>query len=129
MIGKTIGGGIPAAAYGFTEAVAERVSASIEREDCDVGGIGGTLAGNALSPRPPRDPGRGPHGQGVRAMIPLGERFEAGVNGVCAARRPVACHAAGGAGGVPLHAGAAAQRPGCTTRWTPSWSGSSTSGR
>ena len=48
-IGKTIGGGIPAAAYGFTEAVAERVSASIEREDCDVGGIGGTLAGNALS--------------------------------------------------------------------------------
>ena len=48
-IGKTIGGGIPAGAYGFTEEVADRIHASIEREDSDVGGIGGTLAGNALS--------------------------------------------------------------------------------
>jgi len=82
-IGKTIGGGIPAAAYGFTEAVAERVSASIEREDCDVGGIGGTLAGNALSLAAIRatltevltD-------EAFARMIPLAERFEAGVNGV-----------------------------------------------
>jgi glutamate-1-semialdehyde 2,1-aminomutase len=86
-IGKTIGGGIPAAAYGFTEEIGRRISASIEREDSDVGGIGGTLAGNALSLAAMRatltevltDEAFG-------RMIPLGERFEAGVNGVLRAQ-------------------------------------------
>jgi glutamate-1-semialdehyde 2,1-aminomutase len=49
VFGKAIGSGIPGAAYGCTEAVAQRISARIHLEDCDVGGIGGTLAGNALS--------------------------------------------------------------------------------
>ena len=49
VFGKPIGGGIPGSTYGCTEEVAERISARIELEDCDVGGIGGTLAGNALS--------------------------------------------------------------------------------
>jgi len=49
VIGKPIAGGLPAGAYGFTEAVAERVAAHITLELADVGGIGGTLAGNALS--------------------------------------------------------------------------------
>jgi glutamate-1-semialdehyde 2,1-aminomutase len=49
VIGKPIGGGVPAAAYGFTEELAERISGSIELEDADVGGVGGTLAGNGLS--------------------------------------------------------------------------------
>ena len=48
-IGKPIAGGVPAAAYGFTAGLAERVEASIELEDVDVGGVGGTLAANALS--------------------------------------------------------------------------------
>ena len=48
-IGKPIGGGVPAAAYGLSAALAERVEASIELEDVDVGGVGGTLAANALS--------------------------------------------------------------------------------
>ena len=48
-IGKPIAGGIPAAAYGFSEEVAARLSGTIELEDVDVGGIGGTLAANALS--------------------------------------------------------------------------------
>ena len=49
-IGKAIAAGIPAAAYGMTEEVAERVSAHHRMlETSDVGGIGGTLAGNALS--------------------------------------------------------------------------------
>ena len=48
-IGKPIAGGIPAAAYGFSEEVAARLSGRIELEDVDVGGVGGTLAGNALS--------------------------------------------------------------------------------
>ena len=34
---------------GFSQEVAERIGAKQELENCDVGGIGGTLAGNALS--------------------------------------------------------------------------------
>ena len=49
VIGKTIGGGIPAGAYGMTDALQQRVRQSIHLEDIDVGGVGGTLAGNALS--------------------------------------------------------------------------------
>jgi len=49
VIGKPIAGGLPAAAFGLTHAVAERVADQIELEHTDVGGIGGTLAGNALS--------------------------------------------------------------------------------
>ncbi len=82
-IGKTIGGGIPAAAYGFTDEVADRIHGAIDREDSDVGGVGGTLAGNALSLAAIRatltevltD-------EAFARMIPLAERFEAGVNGV-----------------------------------------------
>ncbi len=49
VFGKAIGGGIPGAAYGFSQEVADRIQARQNLEDCDVGGIGGTLAGNALS--------------------------------------------------------------------------------
>lgn len=49
VFGKAIGSGIPGATYGCTDEVAQRISARIHLEDCDVGGIGGTLAGNALS--------------------------------------------------------------------------------
>jgi glutamate-1-semialdehyde 2,1-aminomutase len=49
VFGKPIGSGIPGSTYGCTEEVAERISTRIGLEDCDVGGIGGTLAGNALS--------------------------------------------------------------------------------
>jgi glutamate-1-semialdehyde 2,1-aminomutase len=49
VVGKTIGGGIPAGAYGMTSELQARVRESIHLEDIDVGGVGGTLAGNALS--------------------------------------------------------------------------------
>jgi glutamate-1-semialdehyde 2,1-aminomutase len=49
VFGKAIGAGIPGAAYGFSQEVADRIAAKQEVENCDVGGIGGTLAGNALS--------------------------------------------------------------------------------
>jgi len=49
VVGKTIGGGIPAGAYGMTEDFATQVRESLELEDIDVGGVGGTLAGNAAS--------------------------------------------------------------------------------
>jgi glutamate-1-semialdehyde 2,1-aminomutase len=48
-LGKPIAGGVPAAVYGFTAEVAERFDALLDKDDSDVGGIGGTLAGNALS--------------------------------------------------------------------------------
>jgi len=52
VIGKSIGGGIPSGAYGITEDVARAVTRHTEAGEADivdVGGVGGTLAGNALS--------------------------------------------------------------------------------
>ncbi len=49
VIGKSIGGGIPSGAYGITDEVARMVGAHPEADLVDVGGVGGTLAGNALS--------------------------------------------------------------------------------
>ncbi len=50
-IGKSLGGGGPCGAYGLSDELAERVLAALgEGADIvDVGGVGGTLAGNALS--------------------------------------------------------------------------------
>ena len=49
VIGKSIGGGVPSGAYGISAAVAGAVGAHHEADLVDVGGVGGTLAGNALS--------------------------------------------------------------------------------
>ena len=52
VIGKSIGGGIPSGAYGISDKVAREVeqrSADGSADLVDVGGVGGTLAGNALS--------------------------------------------------------------------------------
>ena len=48
-IGKSMGGGIPCGAYGLTQEIADKVSHAKDVDLVDVGGIGGTLAGNALS--------------------------------------------------------------------------------
>jgi glutamate-1-semialdehyde 2,1-aminomutase len=48
-IGKAIGSGIPAGALGMTLDVTERMLADPEADYEDTGGVGGTLAGNALS--------------------------------------------------------------------------------
>jgi glutamate-1-semialdehyde 2,1-aminomutase len=48
-LGKPLAGGVPAAVYGFSQDVADRFHSRLTLEDSDVGGIGGTLAGNALS--------------------------------------------------------------------------------
>jgi glutamate-1-semialdehyde 2,1-aminomutase len=87
VIGKTIGGGIPAAAYGFTDAIAGRITANIELEDADIGGIGGTLAGYALSLAAVRATlGEVLTDTAFARMIPLAERWTAGVNDVIASR-------------------------------------------
>ncbi|HET8946339.1 MAG TPA: aspartate aminotransferase family protein [Candidatus Polarisedimenticolia bacterium] len=48
-LGKAIAGGVPGAVYGLSADVAERIQARIKDDESDAGGIGGTLAGNALS--------------------------------------------------------------------------------
>jgi glutamate-1-semialdehyde 2,1-aminomutase len=47
--GKPIASGIPAAVYGFTKEVADRIVQNTSTTESDTSGIGGTLAGNALS--------------------------------------------------------------------------------
>lgn len=49
IIGKSIGAGIPSGAYGITHEVAALVQNHPDADLVDVGGVGGTLAGNALS--------------------------------------------------------------------------------
>ncbi len=82
-IGKPIASGVPAAAYGFTRGVADRIRASTDKNTADTGGIGGTLAGNALALAAMRatleyvltD-------QAFEHTIALGQRFADGVDGV-----------------------------------------------
>jgi glutamate-1-semialdehyde 2,1-aminomutase len=82
VLGKPIGSGIPGSTYGCTEDVAERISARIELEDCDVGGIGGTLAGNALSLAAMRATLESVlTAKAFETMIPLATRFAEGVRG------------------------------------------------
>lgn len=83
VVGKTVAAGIPAAAYGFSADLGAKAAAAIPPELCDIGGIGGTLAANALSMH------------AMRAVlsevltekfydknIPLAARFNEGVQGV-----------------------------------------------
>jgi glutamate-1-semialdehyde 2,1-aminomutase len=49
VIGKSIGGGVPCAVYGFTEAVAARMDAANSARPPGHSGIGTTLSANALS--------------------------------------------------------------------------------
>jgi glutamate-1-semialdehyde 2,1-aminomutase len=48
-IGKAIAGGVPAGAFGMSQDVADRILEQAGADYEDTGGVGGTLAGNALS--------------------------------------------------------------------------------
>ena len=48
-IGKAIGGGFPTGTFGMTQSVADSIKKLVELEVIDTGGVGGTLAANALS--------------------------------------------------------------------------------
>ena len=89
-IGKPIAGGIPAAAYGLSEELAGRVGRSLELEDIDVGGVGGTLAGNALSLAAIRATLADVlTAEAYERMIPLAQRWTEGVeDGIAAAGLP-----------------------------------------
>ena len=49
VVGKAIAGGIPAAAYGMSAEVAERLAGPMLGHEIDVAGVGGTLTGNPLA--------------------------------------------------------------------------------
>lgn len=82
-LGKPIAGGLPAAVYGFSAETAARVQASIRTDESDTGGVGGTLAGNALSLAAMRATLEHVLTEQTYAhTIPLAELFAAGVNQV-----------------------------------------------
>jgi glutamate-1-semialdehyde 2,1-aminomutase len=82
-IGKPIGGGVPSGAFGLSAEVAERMMSQSEADYVDTGGVGGTLAGNALSLAAMRATLTEVLSVGAFArMIPLAERFVAGVEDV-----------------------------------------------
>ena len=48
-IGKAIGSGVPTGTFGMTQEVANQIAEFVKLAEIDTGGVGGTLAGNALS--------------------------------------------------------------------------------
>lgn len=79
-LGKPIASGVPAAAYGISQGVADRILKKIKQDTTDESGIGGTLSGNALAIAAMRATLR--HvitEEAFDRMMPLAERFEAGV--------------------------------------------------
>jgi glutamate-1-semialdehyde 2,1-aminomutase len=80
-IGKPLASGVPAACYGMSAAVAQRAQAYLDSlPTTDVGGIGGTLSGNALSLAAMRATLE--HvltDEAFERMIALGERWADGV--------------------------------------------------
>ena len=48
-IGKAIGSGVPTGTFGMTQEVANQIAEFVKLVEVDTGGVGGTLAGNALS--------------------------------------------------------------------------------
>jgi glutamate-1-semialdehyde aminotransferase len=84
-MGKPIGGGVPVGTFGMTERGADLIARKIEMEDVDVGGIGGTLAGNPLSMAAMRATLTEVLTEEAYArMIPLGDRWADGVDAVTA---------------------------------------------
>jgi glutamate-1-semialdehyde 2,1-aminomutase len=85
-IGKAIAGGVPIGAYGVSAEVGERIAALDDADLVDVGGVGGTLAGNALSLAAARATlGEVLTAEAFELMFALCERFVAGVHEVLAA--------------------------------------------
>ena len=87
-LGKPIASGIPAAVFGFTHEVAERWRRRSSVDLADTGGIGGTLAGNALAVAAMRATLEEVlTAEAYARMLPLAERFAEGVEGVVREKR------------------------------------------
>jgi glutamate-1-semialdehyde 2,1-aminomutase len=82
-IGKAIAGGIPVGAYGMSEELAHHLANRADLDMVDVGGVGGTLAGNPVSITAARATLE--HvltDKAFETMISLSTRFTAGVRQV-----------------------------------------------
>jgi glutamate-1-semialdehyde 2,1-aminomutase len=87
-IGKPIAGGLPAGAYGMSAEIADRVVELVTGPDSDVAGIGGTLAGNALTLRAINVTlSEVLTDEAFARMLPLGLRWAEGVQSVIDERR------------------------------------------
>jgi len=83
VIGKSIAGGIPIGAYGVSQTLADRIDSHDDADLIDVGGVGGTLAGNALSMSAARATlGEVLTDGAFEQMIVLATRFTDGVRAV-----------------------------------------------
>jgi glutamate-1-semialdehyde 2,1-aminomutase len=85
-IGKAIGSGIPSGALGLSAELSDALLADVEADYEDTGGVGGTLAGNALSAAAMRATLE--HvltDEAFAHTIPLARRFAEGVERVIAA--------------------------------------------
>jgi glutamate-1-semialdehyde 2,1-aminomutase len=81
-IGKAIGGGVPCGALGLSADVEERMLTAVEADYEDTGGVGGTLAGNALSLAAMRATlGSVLTDDAWEHTIPLAARFADGIRG------------------------------------------------
>ncbi|HEX9066458.1 MAG TPA: transaminase [Streptosporangiaceae bacterium] len=86
-IGKSIGGGIPCGAFGLSAALADQILADATADIVDTGGVGGTLAGNALSVAAMRATlEQVLTAEAFAGMIGLADRFTAGAREVIASR-------------------------------------------
>ena len=82
-LGKPIGSGVPAAIYGFGQAVADRIRVGWDYHAADECGVGGTLAGNMLSVAAVRATlAEVLTEEAYARMIPLAGRWADGVQGV-----------------------------------------------
>ncbi|UCE46061.1 MAG: aspartate aminotransferase family protein [Methanobacteriota archaeon] len=79
-IGKPVGSGVPAAAFGMSQQVADAVMDRIVDDGTDESGLGGTLSGNALAVAAMRATFEGViTEEAFERMLPLARRFEDGV--------------------------------------------------
>jgi glutamate-1-semialdehyde 2,1-aminomutase len=80
VIGKPIAGGYPAAAYGMSQEVADRLLAFVRDDGTDVSGIGGTLTANAMAVAAVRATLAGSlREEDFAVAVPLAERWAEGV--------------------------------------------------
>jgi glutamate-1-semialdehyde 2,1-aminomutase len=83
VVGKPIGGGVPAAAYGVSTEIADRLEKPMLAHDIDVAGVGGTLTGNALALAAIRRTlSVALREEDFAVAVPLAERWAAGVAAV-----------------------------------------------
>ena len=89
VIGKTIGGGIPVGSYGMTEAIADRIRASMPPRRGRRRGRRNARRLRAVAGGDPGDPRRGPDRRGLRADDPA--RASAGRPASTTSSRGTAC--------------------------------------